>query len=98
MTEPAEQLPRPYPLRVRIVASDPVRRLGLQSILVAAGFRVVTRSEDIDVVLADGDVPPREGQAVLTLGAAEAGQAGLCRAMQRRRRSRPRCWPSLPGL
>ena len=77
MTEPAEQLQRPYPLRVRIVASDPVRRLGLQSILVAAGYRVVTGSEDSDVVLADGDVPPREGQAVLALGAAEAGQAGL---------------------
>jgi len=77
--EPAEQSQIRLRLRVRLVATDPVRRLGLQSVLVAAGHRVVAAPEESDVVLLDGDVSVMEGEPVVALGAAEAGQAGLLR-------------------
>jgi DNA-binding NarL/FixJ family response regulator len=77
MTMPAEE-PRPSPsLRVAIVASDPVRRLGLQSIVSRAGHRTVEAAEESDVLLADGDVAVGEGPPLVAVGAAEAGQAGL---------------------
>ena len=63
--------------RVAIVASDPVRRLGLTQIVRNAGFEIAEMSEGADVVLADGSEGSPEGVPVLALGAAEAGQAGL---------------------
>jgi DNA-binding NarL/FixJ family response regulator len=51
-------------LRVRLIASDPVRRHGLTAVLAEAGHAVVTDAPD--VVLADldpGDRPPLEAEA-----------------------------------
>ena len=51
-------------LRVRLIASDPVRRRGLAAVLAEAGHTVVTDSPD--VVLCDrapGDVSPPESEA-----------------------------------
>jgi two-component system, NarL family, nitrate/nitrite response regulator NarL len=64
-------------LRVAIAASDPVRRLGLETIVKEAGFAIGELSGGVDVVLADGADVPAVGAPVLALGAAEAGQAGL---------------------
>jgi two-component system nitrate/nitrite response regulator NarL len=64
-------------LRVGIVASDPVRRLGLAAILREAGFEIAELSDGVDVVLADGEAGSPAGAPVLALGAGEAGQAGL---------------------
>jgi two-component system nitrate/nitrite response regulator NarL len=51
-------------LRVRLIASDPIRRHGLTAVLVEAGHAVVT--DQPDVVLADlrsGETPPLESEA-----------------------------------
>jgi two-component system nitrate/nitrite response regulator NarL len=64
-------------LRVAIAASDPVRRLGLEAIVRKAGFTIAELPDAVDVVLADGNDAPPGGAAVLALGAADAGQAGL---------------------
>ena len=64
-------------LRVAIAASDPVRRVGLATIVREAGFEIAELSDGVDVVLADGDDGSPAGTPVLALGAAEAGQAGL---------------------
>ena len=54
-----------------------MRRIGLESIVAAAGHQLVTAPDDSDVVLVDGDFIAADGQPVLALGAAEAGQPGL---------------------
>ncbi|HEV2334837.1 MAG TPA: LuxR C-terminal-related transcriptional regulator [Stellaceae bacterium] len=72
--EPGNAGPAP---RVAVAASDPVRRLGLEAIVRAAGFEIAGLSAGADVVLADGDVGPRGSAPVLALGGAERGQAGL---------------------
>jgi len=63
--------------RVAVAASDPVRRLGLEAIVRAAGFAIAELSAGADVVLADGDAGPPGSAPVLALGGAERGQAGL---------------------
>jgi two-component system, NarL family, nitrate/nitrite response regulator NarL len=73
MKIPPEAAQPPPPLRVRIVAADPLRRLGLETIVTQAGHRL---DDAGDVVLADGDVEAADDQPVLALGAEEAGQAG----------------------
>ena len=73
MTTPPEEAQPPPPLRVRIAASDPLRRLGLETIVREAGHRI---DDAADVVLADADGEVADGQPVLALGAEEAGQAG----------------------
>lgn len=82
---PADAARPSPPLRVRILARDPLRRLGLQRVVTEAGHRVAAMAEDSDVTLADADADfdadaalgPGDGRPVLALGAAEAGQAGL---------------------
>src|ERR1700676_51226 len=65
------------PLRVAVIAGDPVRRAGLAAIAGGAGHEIVAAVDEADVVLADaidveaGDAP------VVSLGSAEAGQAGI---------------------
>jgi hypothetical protein len=76
MMAPLERPPPPISLRVRIVASDPMRRLGLQSIVAAAGHQVVSALDESDVVVADGDLTAADEQPLLTLGATDTGQAG----------------------
>ncbi len=76
MTKPPETAQPPPPLRVRIVAPDPLRRLGLQTIVAQAGHRVTDDAGDADVVLADGGTEVADERPVLALGAEEAGQAG----------------------
>ena len=76
MTQPDDEPPSATPLRVAIVALDPVRRLGLKSLVEQAGHRVVAAAEDSDVVLADG-AAAANGRKVVALGAADAGQWGL---------------------
>lgn len=70
------------PLRVRIVADDAVRHLGLQAIVTQAGHHVVADGDDSDVVLVDGDAEIEyaelaDQRTVLSLGGDEWGQAGL---------------------
>lgn len=76
---PADAAQPSPPLRVRILARDPMRRLGLQTIVTAAGHRIAAVAEDSDVTLTDtgADADTGDGRPVLALGAAEAGQAGL---------------------
>jgi two-component system, NarL family, nitrate/nitrite response regulator NarL len=73
MTTPPEAAQPPPPLRVRIVASDPLRRLALETIVAQAGHRI---DDAGDVVLADGGAEVADEQPVLALGTEEAGQAG----------------------
>jgi two-component system, NarL family, nitrate/nitrite response regulator NarL len=73
MTTPSEVAQPPPPLRVRIVASDPLRRLGLETIVRDAGHWV---DDSGDVVLVDGGDGVTDEQPVLALGAEEGGQAG----------------------
>jgi DNA-binding CsgD family transcriptional regulator len=76
MTEAGQPANPPAMLRVRVVSSDPVRRLGLERLVCEAGHQVAA-ADAADVVLADGDVALPTGRPVLALGAAEAGQAGM---------------------
>jgi two-component system, NarL family, nitrate/nitrite response regulator NarL len=76
MTIPADAAQPSPSLRVRIVARDPMRHLGLRTIVAQAGHRVTADSGDSDVVLADGDNEIMDELPVLALGADEAGQAG----------------------
>ena len=64
-------------MRVHILAQDRVRRIGLELIVAAAGHQLVSAPDDSDVVLADGDFIAADGQPVLALGTADAGQPGL---------------------
>ena len=77
MSTPTDEEGRAVSLRVRILASDPVRRRGLRSIVLAAGHRLADDAGDSDVVLADGDATVLEAAPVVALGGAEAGQAAL---------------------
>lgn len=63
------------PLRVAVVASDPVRRAGLAAIVTGAGHEIVDAVGRADVVLADA--VEVEDAPVVSLGLAEAGQAGI---------------------
>jgi DNA-binding CsgD family transcriptional regulator len=65
------------PLRVAVIAIDPVRRAGLAAITTAAGHEVVDAIEPADVVLADAIEVEAGDAPVVSLGSAEAGQAGL---------------------
>ena len=76
MSETAQQLAPRHVLRVAIVATDPVRRLGLAAIVANAGHRVSERPDEADVMLADG-VTPETDRPVVALGDGEAGQPGL---------------------
>ena len=64
------------PLRVAVLAADPVRRLGLEAIVTQAGHEL-TQLAVADIVLADGDMGPAEAGNVVALGAGDTGQAGL---------------------
>jgi len=58
------------PLRVAVVARDPMRRQGLLSLLAEAGHEAAAAAEDADVVVCDlgpGEAPPREPGATLVL-------------------------------
>jgi two-component system nitrate/nitrite response regulator NarL len=65
------------PLRVAVIASDPVRRAGLVAIATGAGHEIVGAVERADVVLADAIDVESGDTAVVSLGSAEAGQAGI---------------------
>jgi DNA-binding NarL/FixJ family response regulator len=65
------------PLRVAVIAIDLVRRAGLAAITTAAGHEVVDAIERADVVLADAIEVEAGDAPVVSLGSAEAGQAGL---------------------
>jgi two-component system, NarL family, nitrate/nitrite response regulator NarL len=64
-------------LRVAIVASDPIRHAGLGAIVTGLGHDIAAAPEDADVVLADTAVAAADEPPVVTLGAGDAGQAGL---------------------
>jgi two-component system nitrate/nitrite response regulator NarL len=65
------------PLRVAVIAADPVRHAGLVAIVTGAGHEIVDAVGRADVVLADA-VDVEAGDAPLvSLGSAEAGQAGI---------------------
>jgi DNA-binding CsgD family transcriptional regulator len=65
------------PLRVAIMAADPVRRRGLEAIVIGAGHRPVASLDEAEILLADGETAESSGLPVIAFGAAEAGQAGL---------------------
>jgi two-component system nitrate/nitrite response regulator NarL len=73
----AHQHPPAQPLRVAVIASDPVRRAGLVAIATGAGHEIVGAVERADVVLADAIDVESGDTAVVSLGSAEAGQAGI---------------------
>src|SRR5205823_14953074 len=66
----------PRGLRVLIHARGEARRAALEGFLALTGHDVVAALAEADVVLADGDYPPIEGTAVLTLGGTNADYAG----------------------
>ena len=76
MSETAQKPAPRQVLRVAIVATDPVRRLGLAAIVSNAGHAVSERPDEADVMLADG-VTPETDRPVVALGDGEAGQPGL---------------------
>ena len=78
MTTPPEAGQPSPPLQVWIVAPDPLRRVGLQTIVTQAGHRVAEHADAgvSDVVLTDGHAEVANDRPVLALGAEEAGQAG----------------------
>jgi two-component system nitrate/nitrite response regulator NarL len=77
MSPPVLQLPPKDTLCVAIVAHDPVRHAGLATIVAGAGHTIAALLEDADVVLADTAAADAAGAALVTLGVADMGQAGL---------------------
>jgi DNA-binding NarL/FixJ family response regulator len=64
-------------LRIAVIAPDPVRRAGLVAIVTGVGHEIVDTVDRADVVLADAvDVEARDA-AVVSLGSADLGQAGI---------------------
>lgn len=66
----------PPALRVAVAAADPLRARGLAALVIQAGHIVEMDPETADVVLADAGISP-SNRAVVALGAADIGQAGL---------------------
>ena len=66
----------PRALRVLIYVHEDSRRSLLEGFLARAGHEVVSVLDDADVVLTDGEFPGIEGVPVMTLGSAQADQAG----------------------
>jgi hypothetical protein len=64
-------------LRIAVIASDPVRRAGLVAIVTGAGHEIVDTVDRADVVLADAVDVEAGGAAVVALGSADLGQAGI---------------------
>jgi two-component system nitrate/nitrite response regulator NarL len=64
-------------LRVAILAGDAIRRVGLEMIVAGLGHQIGESPEDADVVLADTAVAAANEPPVVTLGAGDAGQAGV---------------------
>jgi DNA-binding CsgD family transcriptional regulator len=77
MSEAASQLMPTPQLRVAVHAADPARRKALGRVVAAAGHLVVGLEDTADVVLADGDGPPGETRAVVTLGGADRDFGGV---------------------
>jgi two-component system, NarL family, nitrate/nitrite response regulator NarL len=64
-------------LRIAVIAPDPVRRAGLVAIVTGAGHEIVNTVDRADVVLADADGVEAGDAAVVSLGSADLGQAGI---------------------
>jgi DNA-binding CsgD family transcriptional regulator len=77
MSEAASQLMPTPQLRVAVHAVDPARRKALGRVVAAAGHLIVGLEDTADVVLADGDGPPGETRAVVTLGGADRDFGGV---------------------
>jgi DNA-binding CsgD family transcriptional regulator len=74
----------PPALRIALVAVDLVRHAGLSEILRSQGH-VIVEMDDADVILVDAAEFSEAGPPVVSLGGAEAGQAGLLPADATRR-------------
>jgi DNA-binding NarL/FixJ family response regulator len=77
MSQAATRLESTARLRVAVHAVDLQRRRALSQIVAEAGHIVVAGEDAAEVVLADGDGPPGETRAVVTLGGADDGLAGV---------------------
>jgi two-component system, NarL family, nitrate/nitrite response regulator NarL len=64
-------------LRVAVIATDPVRHAGLVAIVTSAGHEIVDTVDQADVVLADAVDVEAGDAAVVSLGSADLGQAGI---------------------
>jgi DNA-binding CsgD family transcriptional regulator len=73
MSEAASQLSPASRLRVAVHALDLPRRNALCWVVAEAGHLVVGLQDAADVVLADGDLPPGETRAIVTLGVTLGG-------------------------
>jgi DNA-binding NarL/FixJ family response regulator len=70
--------PRMESRRLRVFVRAPrwTRRLELERLLVEAGYELVARPADADIVLTESDRPSVAGPAVLTLASTEVDHAG----------------------
>jgi hypothetical protein len=64
-------------LRVAVIATDPVRRADLVAIVTGVGHEIVDTVDQADVVLADAVGVEAGDAAVVSLGSADLGQAGI---------------------
>jgi two-component system nitrate/nitrite response regulator NarL len=64
-------------LRIAVIAPDPVRRAGLVAIVTSAGHQIVDTVDRADVVLADAVNIEAGDAALVSLGSADLGQAGI---------------------
>jgi len=65
------------PLRVAIATPDPLRRIGLSSILADYGHALADSVGEADIVLTDGGAAPADGPPVIVLGVVVAGARGV---------------------
>jgi DNA-binding CsgD family transcriptional regulator len=77
MSEAANRLAPTRRLRVAVQAADASRRNALSRVVAEAGHVVVDARDAADVVLADGDAPPRETRPVVALGGADDDLPGV---------------------
>src|SRR5437868_6716210 len=77
MSEAASKLAPDRRLRVAVHAVDLLRRTALGKVVTEAGHVVVGVQDTADVVLADGEGPPGETRAIITLGGADHDLPGV---------------------
>jgi hypothetical protein len=76
VSEPAPVPAAPRRLRVAVIAVDPLRRAGLESIIRNAGHVLSDDTERTDVLLTDG-VAPGSGPPTVMLGGSDSDALGV---------------------
>jgi two-component system nitrate/nitrite response regulator NarL len=76
LRETARPATPPRPVRVAVIAADPVRQAGLASIVWTAGHIVSDEPHDADVLLTDG-VAPGGGPPAVMLGVNDGSAPGV---------------------